>query len=123
MIGMRVHKHREQHLRPTDALHYHPACRRAQLCPQCARSVLRPGLELRLRSTEVPLHRLPLNLLLCFRPQEATSYEVIVSHDFYPVPLVLVFGKNKPSISPRPLTTPKVIADPWGTWEGDQKCV
>lgn len=73
---------------------------------QCAQSVLRPGLELKLQSIKIHLDSLPLNLPFRFMPQEGTYYEVTASSDFHLVSLVLVFGKNMVSISPSP-TSPQ----------------
>lgn len=73
---------------------------------QCAQSVLRPGLELKLQSIKIHLDSLPLNLPFRFMPQKGTYYEVTASSDFHLVSLVLVFGKNMVSISPSP-TSPQ----------------
>lgn len=59
---------------------------------QCAQSVLRPGLELKLQSIKLPLDSLPLNLPFRFMPQEGIYYEITTSSDFHLVSLVLVFG-------------------------------
>ena len=59
---------------------------------QCAPSVLRPGLELKLQSIKLPLDSLPLNLPFRFMPQEGIYYEITTSSDFHLVSLVLVFG-------------------------------
>lgn len=63
----------------------------------------------------------PLHLLWWLMTQEEISYEVTPFSDFHLVSLVLLFGQNKPNVSPPPIS-PQVTSDSYicslEDWEG-----